>query len=237
MIENAVAYEAGKIRRIKANACIARRRAWEASVADHSRIKQFLRGCGEFGLQCAHCKVEWTGHLGRESESAPTDKCRCVSHPVIASAYYGTGGEIALKMRDALDNWGSLTPKQTDLVRSMISRAEARVATREADRAAKLAIDQVTSQHLGSVGERMTFDLTVERVMTFETQFGLTHIHLCRSEGAVVVYKGSSRLVTADATFPVQVTVKATVKAHELREGVAQTIISRPNVQFTEVAA
>lgn len=161
----------------------------------------------------------------------PTDKCRQVAHPVIASAYFGTGGEIVKKMRDALMNWGSLTPKQTDLVRSMITRAEAKVATREQDRAAKLAADQAGSQHLGTVGERTVFTLTVERILSFETQFGLTHINLCRAQdSSVVVYKGSNRLVDIDAPLPALVVCKATVKAHEYRDGVAQTIISRPKV-------
>lgn len=237
-IYNDAAYEAGKWRRIKNNARITRSREWKAAVPDHERIDQFLNAYGEFSPQCAHCKARWDEHLLNTPDAEhyggiyaePTDKCRQVSHPVIASAWFGTGGEIAKKMRDALMNWGSLTPKQLDLVRSMISRAEARVAAREQDRAAKLAADQAGSQHLGKVGERMNLNLTVERILSFETQFGYTYINLCRSEGSVVVYKGSNRLVEADDELPAQVAVKATVKAHDYRDGVAQTLISRPKV-------
>ena len=239
-IYNDAAYEAAKWARIKNNARITRSREWKATVPDHERIDQFLNAYGEFSPLCAHCKARWDEHLINTSNdpehdaiygaayAVPTDKCRQVAHPVISSAWFGTGGEIAEKMRDALMNWGSLTPKQADLVRSMISRAEARVAAREQDRAAKLAADQAGSRHLGKVGERMNFNLTVERILSFETQFGYTYINLCRSEGSVVVYKGSNRLVEADDELPAQVAVKATVKAHDYRDGVAQTLISRP---------
>lgn len=235
-IYNDAAYEAAKWARIKNNARITRSREWKATVPDHERIDQFLNAYGEFSPLCAHCKTRWDKHLISHEVAAqygdhyavPTDKCRQVAHPVISSAWFGTGGEIAEKMRDALMNWGSLTPKQADLVRSMIARAEARVAAREKDRATKLAADQAGSQHLGKVGERMNFNLTVERILSFETQFGYTYINLCRSEGSVVVYKGSNRLVEADDELPAQVTVKATVKAHDYRDGVAQTLISRP---------
>ena len=235
-IYNDAAYEAAKWARIKNNARITRSREWKATVPDHERIDQFLNAYGEFSPLCAHCKARWDKHLISHELAAqygdyyavPTDKCRQVAHPVISSAWFGTGGEIAEKMRDALMNWGSLTSKQADLVRSMIARAEARVAAREKDRATKLTADQAGSQHLGKVGERMNFALTVERILSFETQFGYTYINLCRSEGSVVVYKGSNRLVEADDELPAQVTVKATVKAHDYRDGVAQTLISRP---------
>jgi hypothetical protein len=233
-ILNRDAYDRAREARIRWNASVTRKRNWEAATPDAKRLEQFLCGIGEFDMRCAHCAKGWSEHLieiNEDTFDAPTEKCRTVTHPVIASAFFGTGGEIASKMRDALHQWGGLTPKQTELVRSMITRAEARVATRQQERAAKLAADQTTSHHIGQVGERTVFTLTVERILTFETQFGLTHINLCRAQdGSVVVYKGSNRLVDIDAPLPALVVCKATVKAHELRDGVAQTIISRPKV-------
>jgi hypothetical protein len=221
------AYEAAIERRIKGNANKTRRAAWQAQNPDFGRLIDFLSGSGEFDAHCIHCKKPWHTHLIQTGEyfDIPTDKCRQGQNPVLYSA-----GKLRVKMHHDLLEWGGLTLKQTDLVRSMLAKAEAKVLTREQDRAVKLAADQAGSQHLGTVGERTTFTMTVERILSFETQFGLTYINLCRSEGSVVVYKGSNRLVDHEVALPAQVTVKATVKAHDYRDGVAQTIISRPKV-------
>ena len=45
-------------------------------------------------------------------------------------------------------------------------------------------------------------------------------------DGNAVVYKGSSDL----KFYADKVTVKATIKAHDTRDGVKQTIISRPKI-------
>jgi len=224
-VENIRAYEAAIERNIKANGNKTRRRNWEAQNPDFGRLIDFMSGVGEFDAHCIHCKQPWDSHLIVTDDYAdiPTDKCRQGQNPVVFFA-----GELRVKMHNALLEWGGLTDKQTALVRSMLARAEAKVATREQDRATKLAADQAGSQHLGTVGERTNFTLTVERILSFETQFGLTYINLCRSGSSVVVYKGSNRLVDHEVALPAEVTVKATVKAHEYRDGVAQTLISRP---------
>ncbi|MEL0003967.1 MAG: hypothetical protein VW620_13215, partial [Rhodospirillales bacterium] len=59
--------------------------------------------------------------------------------------------------------------------------------------------------------------------------YGTVNINICRCGSDVVIYKGSNRLdVFGDGH---NVTVKATIKAHEVRDGINQTIISRPAVQ------
>ena len=61
-------------------------------------------------------------------------------------------------------------------------------------------------------------------INAFESQFGYTYINICKdADGNVVVYKGSNRFEEGET-----VRVKATVKSHEERDGVAQTLIARP---------
>ena len=233
-IINRDAYDRAREARIRWNASVTRKRNWQAATPDAARLEQFLFATGEFDARCSHCNAQWDEHLITVSEyrhDRPTQDCKYHNHPVVESASWGKGGELILAMREAMHQWGGLTPKQTDMVRSMLTRAEAKVATRQQERAAKLAADQATSHHIGQVGERTVFTLTVERILSFESQFGLTYINLCRAQdGSVVVYKGSNRLVDHEVALPALVVCKATVKAHELRDGVAQTIISRPKV-------
>jgi hypothetical protein len=232
-INNVVAYEAAKQASIHANANKTRSAKWHASNPDANRITDFLRAVGEFASVCKHCKTDWNTHMIRAGEycfEPPTDKCRDALHPVVFFS-----GDLREKLRVALDEWGSLTEKQTTLVRSMIARGEEKSANLEQRRAEKLAADAATS-HVGTVGERREFTLTIERVLSFDTHFGRTYINLCRDENNnVIVYKGSNDLTPWDDDcnrLPAShvVRVKATVKAHEVREGVPQTLIARPKV-------
>ncbi len=82
------------------------------------------------------------------------------------------------------------------------------------------------SEYLGNVGERMILNLKVTKVVSFEGMYGYTHINICRdADNNVVVYKGSGRWNEGE-----RYAVKATVKAHEARSGVNQTLIARPTL-------
>lgn len=240
MIENQSRYEAAIERNIRNNRRIGGQRRWEAATPDHKRLRSFLGGYGEFGLVCKCCKVLWEDHCIADEVNytfdKPTEKCSAEINPVIKAA-----GKLYSAMREALDQWGGLTEKQTALVRSMIEKGEERVAEREKFLAAKHELD-LTKTHVGTVGARQDFTLTVERVLEFDGQFGTTYINLCRDEnGNVVVYKGSNTFQQRNPAFrsysedeelylplPRVIRVKATVKAHEVRDGVNQTIIARP---------
>lgn len=141
-------------------------------------------------------------------------------HPM---SFYA-GGEFLAKMRDSIEQWGGLTDNQHAAVRKCYERALARVAERAAAKQEKHAADCASSEHIGTVGERRLFNLTVERSMSFEGMYGTTYINVCRDEANnVVVYKGSNGWEQGSNQK-----VKATVKAHEVRDGVAQTLIQRP---------
>lgn len=89
------------------------------------------------------------------------------------------------------------------------------------------ARDAVKSQHVGNVGEKISFDGVVEFVKGFDGMYGITWIHVIKDlVGNVLVYKGTKRL--ADKGRQINLTAK--VKSHGERDGVKQTIIERPKL-------
>jgi methyl coenzyme M reductase beta subunit len=117
-----------------------------------------------------------------------------------------------------LKTFGGLTEKQALAVRNIIAK--------NAERKSAYRAEALTKVHVGTVGERREFTLTVVHVHAFEGQFGYVFINILNdAEGNVVVYKGSKELGEKGTTL----TLKATVKEHGERDGVKQTIIARPS--------
>lgn len=118
-----------------------------------------------------------------------------------------------------LIKYGDISEKQL----AFLAKLVAQITTREAANAARAAAD-ANSQHIGTVGKREVFTLTVTWVKYFEGTFGATYIHgLKDAAGNVVIYKGKCLGQKGDS-----ISVKATVKEHGEREGVKQTILARP---------
>jgi len=136
----------------------------------------------------------------------------------------GSKGGFLGKMFVSYEDWGSLTPGQEAAVRKIMSA----LAAKNAEYAAR----DSGSLHVGTVGERSDWTLTIRAVSSFEGDFGLTYIYIMEDDAKnVVVYKGSSRLGDGKNTFAgkgSKVTGKATVKCHGDRDGVKQTYLSRP---------
>lgn len=144
---------------------------------------------------------------------------------------------------------GAPTDGQIEAIRRMI--------VKNAERRVERAAQDAASEHIAKVGERVELTLTIRNIASFEGMYGMTHIHVMGdAAGNVVVYKGSTRfggeadlgyrknedgtpaLVWAHGARGDTVVVKGTVKAHEVREGVKQTILARPKlVTFTKAAA
>jgi hypothetical protein len=119
-----------------------------------------------------------------------------------------------------LIQYGDLSEKQVGFVVKLL----AKIPARDAEKAARAAAN-AGSQHVGTVGKREKFTLNIDWVKSFESAFGFIQIHGLRDDaGNIVIYKGSTVLGEKGQ----QITVKATVKAHGDREGVKQTVISRP---------
>lgn len=215
-IENHSAYARAVRENIMRNARIGKERRWFAAHADAARLRDWLLTIGEFAPT---------------EEYLPNGEYKIIHHPLSTERM---SSSFIADMRAALYQWGGLTDAQTAAVRKSLANAEERLANRDQRRAEQHSAD-LTSQHIGTVGERIVITLTVRHVVVLDGMYGLSFINICNDDnGNVVVYKGSNRfdqLVNNDdgtSTRRKQVTVKATVKAHGERDGVKQTIIARP---------
>lgn len=120
---------------------------------------------------------------------------------------------------EQFDRRGSLSEAQVSAL--LRSRQQA------SERAVKVAQQAAISDHVGVVGDRHQFNLTIRFVKSFETAFGMLFIHVMDdTQGNVVVYKGSKELGEKGQSL----SLVATVSEHGEREGIKQTIIKRPKV-------
>lgn len=227
-IENEARYEAAIRRRIQANRAKTGRAKWLAAHEDAQTLHDWLFNEGEFigveqlGPRC--CRYA-DGTYEHEDNKYGVCGCKRVGHPL---SFYARG-EFFGNMRDAITNWGGLTDGQHAAVAKAFANAKDKLAGREVARAEANAADANTN-HVGTVGERRDFDLTAERTHSFDSQFGTVYITIFRdADNNVIVYKGSIAFERGE-----KVRGKATVKAHDLREGVPQTIIARPKFEEAE---
>jgi len=212
MIENEARYEAAKARNIRNNRRIGNRKRWEQESGEDvvRRCMDFLGETGEFA------RIDVVDDEGYISSSKP--------HPLVKASY----GPFYAKMGASLNEWGRLSPGQERAVLGMIEKAQSRIEERAAAKEAKAA----SAQHVGTVGERRDFDLTLKFKTTYETQFGLTKVYVLEDDaGNTLVYKGSSYLTAPDgeaAEVGTRIKFKATIKEHGVRDGIKQTILNRP---------
>jgi len=197
-IENEVAYDNAIARNIKLNAAKTRNRNWMA-LTGAKRINDFLFEMGEF------------------EPTYREDGSLAGAHPVIKASY----GTFYSTLKDSVNVWGGLTDGQHNAALAMIKRSEERVA----GYAAKRAEEAATSNWIGTVGARQMFTVTIRKVIVIDGVYGASYLHIMNdADGNVVIYKGTNVLGQDKQT----VTVKATIKEHNEREGVKQTKISRP---------
>lgn len=80
------------------------------------------------------------------------------------------------------------------------------------------------SEYFGVVGKRAIFKLKVKKVFAFETQFGVTRLHIFEDEAGNEAkwFTGGGFEVTEEFA-----SYKATVKAHEEYKGVKGTLLTR----------
>jgi predicted Fe-S protein YdhL (DUF1289 family) len=202
MIQNEARYEAAIRRNIEINARKTRAAKWLAT-ADGARANAFLFELDEF------------------EPTYRDDGFFHDTHPVVKACL----GDFFVKMRESVNEWGGLTDGQTNAVLAMIERGEVRAAERAKAREEARQADADKSGWLGTVGERRVFDLTIRMVIAMEGQYGYSYLHVMNdADNNVVVYKGTNCLGERGG----KVSVKATVKEHDIRDGVRQTKISRP---------
>lgn len=86
---------------------------------------------------------------------------------------------------------------------------------------------KLTMQHVGTVGKREDFRVTVDGITTHEGQYGTTYIvRMTDAAGNALVWFASNPGLDEGKTY----TLKATVKEHGEFNGAKQTIISRGKV-------
>jgi hypothetical protein len=88
--------------------------------------------------------------------------------------------------------------------------------------------DQKISQHQGMIGARETWKLTVFRINSFESAYGLCHIHTFYDANGNVFkwFSSSVRLNEGD-----NVVLKGTVKKHTIYKGIQETELTRCVIQ------
>lgn len=115
-------------------------------------------------------------------------------------------------------------PKHTGILASAV-QARARALGQDLIRKREQE-NRAASKHVGVIGERVSFALTVERVADVDTQYGTLHIHTLRDvDGNALVWKTASKRLEVGAA----VTGKCTVKKHADWKGEAQTELARCN--------
>ena len=202
IVENDAAYQRAIMRNIRANA----RKTREAKMLSNPE-----------GRRCYDFLME----LGEFMPTYGADGWKTSSHPTVNASF----GDFYTKMRDSLHEWGGLSDAQTKAVLSMIERGETRAAERAKAREESRQADADKSGWVGAVGDRIQFDLTLRMVIEMWGMYGTSYLHVMHdSAGNVVVYKGTNKLGEKGDT----VSVKATIKEHDTRDGVKQTKISRP---------
>ena len=97
-----------------------------------------------------------------------------------------------------------------------------RMAREEVRRAA--AEIETKSEHVGQVGERITIKAATAKLVTsWENEFGTTYLYKFTDErGNVFIWYASRGIAVEDG-----MTLKGTVKNHNERDGVKQTVITR----------
>ena len=204
MIENSARYEAAIERNIRNNRRIGNRKRWEQESGEDvvRRCMDFLGECGEFARTDI---VDEDGYITSST-----------THPLVKVSY----GQFYAKMGASLNEWGRLSPGQERAVLAMIEKAQNRIAEREAAKAK----EQATCEHVGTVGERITLEGTITFSTSYDTAYGTTYVTGIKdAAGNIYIQKGVPLGQRGDNVW-----IKATVKEHAVRDGVKQTIISRP---------
>ena len=152
--------------------------------------------------------------------------------------------EFVQSLCDALHHYGKLTEGQYNAVCKIIDKQAARQAEWDAKREAKKAEAAANSNHVGVVGERMQFELTVKAVIEYDrpkfhyydSGIGFitlvedaacnTHVYLNNLSEKIKDEHGYDDWVPAEKGDTVLFMAK--VKDHGVRDGAKQTVVQRP---------
>jgi hypothetical protein len=142
--------------------------------------------------------------------------------------------QIISDIVEKLIRYGSLTEGQERLLRKLEGQIDEERAKTDA-RSRENAERAERSNHIGLVGERREFTATIRFTKYFDNEGGFnnhfgggtTLTVLDDADGNVIVWWG----VGFGAEKGETINFKATVKRHELRDGVRQTVVTRATIQ------
>lgn len=131
--------------------------------------------------------------------------------------------------------YGKLSEKQLVCVENAIAKRAARKAEKEAE----IAQNTAKSEFVGQIGEKLTLELTVKAVTTYDRRGfsyydrGYTIVYIMAdSNDNIIIYKATTGRADYKNGNEVErgdiVKVTATVKNHAEYKGVKQTTIQRP---------
>jgi len=157
---------------------------------------------------------------------------------------FWSNNEFAMSLVSAWDRFGKLTEGQYNAVCKIIDKQAARQAEWDAKREADKNAKNATLEHVGVVGERMQFELTVVAIIEYDrprfyyNDSGIGYITIMEdAEGNKVVYMNTLSEKTKDEHgyehwVPAEkgdtVLFMAKVKEHGVRDGAKQTVVQRP---------
>ena len=122
----------------------------------------------------------------------------------------GLTGEFWQRLHsDMVNRMKTPTERQIELVNGEVAKRQ----------------QNLTSIHIGAIGDRIEINGTIERVVDIETPFGIKSISIIRCNGNVVVYRGNYL-----GSKGKKINMIATVIEHGERDGVKQTIVQRPKI-------
>lgn len=83
-------------------------------------------------------------------------------------------------------------------------------------------------KHVGTVGKREIFRVTVKKVVSFDSTYGIVNVNIMEdADGNVLVWKSGTYGLDEGKTYE----LRATVKEHSERDGAPQTIITRAKIE------
>jgi hypothetical protein len=133
-------------------------------------------------------------------------------------------------LAEAYDKYGKLSEKQCQAI---LKGIDAR-AMRKVEWSSKKALIDAKRTHVGEIGQKMTFTLTIKKIVSWESCYGTQFLYIMEdAEQNIVIYKGNSAVIAWSVEGFVNeegttITFVAIVKEHGVRNEVKQTVIQRP---------
>ncbi len=126
--------------------------------------------------------------------------------------------DIIKELVRKLQQYGNLSDKQWAFLERLVIEFPKRQ-----ELMAERAKENAKSEFLGHVGMRSNFTATVVFHKPTTTVYGITHFHVLKSGDDVLIYSGNKCLGNKGET----VTFNAAVKAHQMRDGTKNTVVTR----------